>query len=904
MSSPVRPARANAYTISSSSPDLPPLRDILNLRKSPVKPPPRSGSNAAPIPATARQTFTSAADILREAPEIDIDTEQVTNSPPRKSKTTRKPRTKAQPSKKAPSVAAADTALEISLSPKRFKSSKASPDIDQPAPAKGRVTKPKAPEKKSAREKKNGKKNGKKKGESDSHHFAAPSEPEKEATKSQQQPEPGTPQPRPYALARRTDWTPPTASIVTIPDSESENGEFNSSPRQAASSKDAFRTLYKDYACKPQEREARPEPTHDVLGKRKRLEFVGHAADKVVAPAEAPPMEAPPMEAPPIEAPPMEAPPLEAPPMEAPPMEAPPMEAPPMEAPPMEAPPMEAPPMEAPTMEAPPSKPLPTKAPAAKKKARTLTELATAPYVPSAVPDIDLLAPGNSDSLLKYFDSDGQVKALVEHQVIKMDRANSKPKKAPKAKKKKAMAVKEPSLLSPNSALKMSTSQDFVFGTSSQLILEDSPTMLRDLQAAMQASNRPDREDDPFASSPTDQTRRRGLWHAGARDVDGDLLAAESLDLVDASGIAQDAQTSTSGQVGPREVEFVDIRDICSSPPQIDPLPNKSVSDSLQSQQPPAGSEMVQATTAFSSSSAATQNMSNSESSAPTPRPKFELLTDAQLARQITSYGFKPVKRRQAMIALLDQCWTSQHPGSSSGLTSIGSAAPMSTSSAHGSPKKSTTSKARTTIPPATAGPAKKPRGRPKKNDQPSVSEPTSPKRGRGRPRKTSIDGSASASKPPIGKPETPAKRKKATRKAVEIADSDNDEGLTVSSPSSPEPVFSSPPELDLSMAEENNTSLNMTPTEQEITVFMHITKAVTSAPPSKDAANPSWHEKMLLYDPVVLEDLATWLNSGQLTRVGYDGEVSPSDVKKWCESKSVICLWRSNLRGKERKRY
>jgi hypothetical protein len=60
----------------------------------------------------------------------------------------------------------------------------------------------------------------------------------------------------------------------------------------------------------------------------------------------------------------------------------------------------------------------------------------------------------------------------------------------------------------------------------------------------------------------------------------------------------------------------------------------------------------------------------------------------------------------------------------------------------------------------------------------------------------------------------------------------------------------------------------------------------------------------MLMYDPVVLEDLTSWLNAGQLDRVGYDDEVSAGDVKKWCESKSICCLWKVNLQGKERKRF
>jgi hypothetical protein len=105
-------------------------------------------------------------------------------------------------------------------------------------------------------------------------------------------------------------------------------------------------------------------------------------------------------------------------------------------------------------------------------------------------------------------------------------------------------------------------------------------------------------------------------------------------------------------------------------------------------------------------------------------------------------------------------------------------------------------------------------------------------------------------------------------------------------------------------MEEDTELSLSMTPDEKEAGLYSSLTTAITSAPRTNDPAKPSWHEKILMYDPIVLEDLTSWLNSGQLTRVGYDGEVSPGEVKKWCESQSVCCLWRVNLRGKERKRY
>jgi hypothetical protein len=109
---------------------------------------------------------------------------------------------------------------------------------------------------------------------------------------------------------------------------------------------------------------------------------------------------------------------------------------------------------------------------------------------------------------------------------------------------------------------------------------------------------------------------------------------------------------------------------------------------------------------------------------------------------------------------------------------------------------------------------------------------------------------------------------------------------------------------MDLSVTEDTETSLMASPTTQEVSLFRYITQAVVGAPRTRDPADPSWHEKMLMYDPIILEDLTAWLNSGQLDKVGYDGEVAPGDVKKWCESKSVCCLWRVNLRGKERKRF
>jgi hypothetical protein len=95
--------------------------------------------------------------------------------------------------------------------------------------------------------------------------------------------------------------------------------------------------------------------------------------------------------------------------------------------------------------------------------------------------------------------------------------------------------------------MKQAQKQDFIFGTSSQLAREESPTYLRDLQQAMQASNVmfdelfddpfKDMDDEPSAVAPRGRSRtsaqKGGLWSAGARDITGSLLDVETVDITD-----------------------------------------------------------------------------------------------------------------------------------------------------------------------------------------------------------------------------------------------------------------------------------------------------------------------------------------------------------------------------------
>ncbi|KAH9894513.1 hypothetical protein F4778DRAFT_278036 [Xylariomycetidae sp. FL2044] len=817
MSSPPRPAAFDSHPISSSSPYIPSLEEVFT--RSPKKPH-RGGSQAVPIPDNARTAFTTAATILREAPEIDIDTEQITYSPPRRPRSNHGRKGKSASPGQSNAYPPQSPILLDSPSPKekpwqKFKNTREEVEVAQLSNSKSRITKAKTEKKPKKRTETVSRhfltrEQGRRVGEDSSAQDNTPLESSANIT-NETHSEP--------ALRRRNAWTPPRAGNHVFLGSDSDSRELLLSLEKGTVSKEVFQNLYDQYGRQGSDITAVAAEAGvnlEILKKRKRI-------DPISITKEADP---------------------------------------------------------------PPKETSPCKAPAPKKKTRTITELATAPYAPPVLPEMEVAGPSTTDSLLNYFDSDGAVKALVEHQtsVMSMSKDKSKPKKAKapaKTKsKKKPGTAKDPILLSPNSAMKQSSNQDFVFGTSSQLVLEESPTTLRDIQMAMQASNQ-------ILSDPFSDADGQALWRAGARDTDGELLDAEFVDL----GETPKPRVSSS-----RPEDFVDIDDILTSPNVANQSTPPSTQPHIQEDSRFFQSQNTSTTTS-QSSEAPTITTGAVESS----KPNYDLFTDAQLARQITTYGFKPVKKRQAMIALLDQCWTSQNQSITSN-----NGRPLSISAPLNSRKKPPTAPVAPKQPP-------KPRGRPKKHSNHDTSAMTAsappesnPKRGRGK----STSTATKAYTPPATMTDatSPKKTRGRPKKTIpitaEIADSDQETVSSSSRKSSPERVFSSPPPLDLSTTDEADLSLTMSPTDQQEHLFRLITKAVATAPRTKDPANPSWHEKMLLYDPIILEDFSAWLNSGELTRVGYDEEVSPFDVKKWCESKSVICLWRRNLNGKERKRY
>ncbi|KAG9957598.1 hypothetical protein KCU61_g8970, partial [Aureobasidium melanogenum] len=167
-----------------------------------------------------------------------------------------------------------------------------------------------------------------------------------------------------------------------------------------------------------------------------------------------------------------------------------------------------------------------------------------------------------------------------------------------------------------------------------------------------------------------------------------------------------------------------------------------------------------------------------------------------------------------------------------------------------------------------------------------SKSEPApnrvSPSRPRGRPRRSPSPGDLpvpSQLRKLPSSPSTPSKHVAITEPSSDYLDIDaiSDIDIATHAPSPPRRTPTSPPKATLEFdrppppplpaiaASTARCSAKQILAEWPgiaPTLFPKITRTVRSTPPSQDHKNPTWHEKILLYDPIVLEDLTLWLNA------------------------------------------
>lgn len=454
-------------------------------------------------------------------------------------------------------------------------------------------------------------------------------------------------------------------------------------------------------------------------------------------------------------------------------------------------------------------------------------------------------------------------------------------------KKKKTKKVtakpKEPEyiILSPDAVTKSLNNQDLLFGTCSQLETDDHPTVLRETQRALAASENYPEINNLLGQASTSVSSKgiasrftgsKSLWSAATRNSEGFVVQPEILDMTKSPEIR-----SSNRRVA--------IEDVGSSQKvSTDSIPNsigRTIPRESSSQR--KASDNSSETRLEKSSGREDVAKSTRKASTPAPEmPRYSGFTDDELRKQITSYGFKSVRGRNKMIALLEKCWQSKHT------------APTSTAEEESTKTLSTITEETT--------------------ETPTKKQPATNQLGRtSKPKTSTAAGSQKAQKqkPVQERSKTPiekaAQLPPSTISVEEIPDSE-EEPEPISTRIQTQSKTRTAGTTGLTRGTRPSSSskasaLYPPPTNNSSTESLDLSDQITKAirlqprrkqPGSTQGPNLTWHEKILLYDPVLLEDLATWLNTEGLGLIGEDREVGAGFVREWCESKGVCCTYRT----------
>ena len=554
--------------------------------------------------------------------------------------------------------------------------------------------------------------------------------------------------------------------------------------------------------------------------------------------------------------------------------------------------------------------------------------------------------------------------------------------KNPNSKRKKAEPAKR-KLLEPELAMRRMEKLDLLFGTSSQLIGEESPEYLRALQQALQESEAAAPEDSggaPCKDSAREmpEAKSRSLWSVGARGDEEMLLFEPG----SAKRLCREEPTGF----------------LPASPHNAPLCQDKSIAIPAAHPRSPHADEdfadidAIQATNEVASPQPASRLRTNSRI-----KPKLLCLNHTQTAATA-----------QPTRAILDPLPINSplaNAGAARQLYSTEASSVPTKPRPQGGPRKS--------VPREPTGPSLLPAGTP---EQLAAANRRQANRRRsyavaadllamipqvmsgGAPNATGTNDAGNGATNAQGEdhpaePAKPAKPTKRKHKAKDKADSAATAGLDdlkaadeisdsdLEPPSSPRRnLKKSKPAAGGADPKEHRRRqyVHDDLTTARALLFPKITQAVRGQPRPPAAAadddadaerNPqrlTWHEKMLLYDPIVVEDLCAWLNGGEggargaLAGVGWEGwpvieeyqslladgnddelkegetgrkrrrkegtktaakeeerrartrreverqraEVRPAAVQRWCEDLGVCCLWREGPRGGVKARY
>lgn len=583
----------------------------------------------------------------------------------------------------------------------------------------------------------------------------------------------------------------------------------------------------------------------------------------------------------------------------------------------------------------------PEKGKAPKKKPRTITDLVTGqyaprqqlPYSPEVTSDFFARRTTTVTKATKVplnDTADADLTKASKKPTRKCSKSNSasehveakgKSKKASAKAAAKSKLVAE-KLLSPASALIRMNRQDVLFGTSSQLARDESPTMVREIQKAINESEQ-DAElrhtlasDDVPAITTWPRLQRiegrRALWRASSRDDEGHTLERQSVYLPEPDR-TQDIPLLIDRMPERSDDSFLDINDF-ASPPQA-PIP---ISSDLPTPLPTVVDDDNEVLAPNSSSyldiddilprppAAAGRNGVTIEDHVLKSSP-FRDINDFP---QDLPPSNQPVD--SSFLDINDFIPSAQPPASGS----------LPTLASTGSPKKrgGRPPRSQSAIPQISASaPARVPK-KPTAHAQTSTTSPT-----------------------------TPRKNQSRFHSIEAILDSEDDEALSPTPPrarrlgnSPPLPLVFDPDPVFAKGITDGFTPIYRIPETRltfdgiRPTLFPALTSLTRSLPPSNDASKPSWHEKILMYDAIVAEDFTAFLNThdhirtykratqkqikawnkelkargeeemkvgeGEGMVLAVEKEIEAYMVQKWCEETSVCCVFKERKNGGARK--
>lgn len=553
------------------------------------------------------------------------------------------------------------------------------------------------------------------------------------------------------------------------------------------------------------------------------------------------------------------------------------------------------------------------------------------------------------------------------------------------AKKKRKSETETVVLLSPTGARKRFDSQEFVFGTCSQLERtgEDGVGLTYDSQSRTmfdgqnvdycgqlpppstsvarrgflktlaidrkggsslrsdsgEIGNRVDGRHDVSVTEVQEQpTKQResqlskfqgaggSLWNAAARDSNGGLLDVEFVDMtggeygdseprrnedndllrgaVGNAAIGRSATpnaTEESCQSIRRELQIVEgtiaahendptqtiriPRDSSQARPTsatlllssrtINPIPARPPGDSFRSissraTTPPVAPAEIQPNPASPVLNPVAQKAKKSKKTKPAPvMPDFQSYHLTKLKTEVAKFGFKNMRTRDRMISCLERCWDAQNKTSTA-------AALQSAEANELGPVINTTGLSQQDAGEEEAVPALH------LQDDPTMVPP--PKKPRAHVKQKKTEKEKATPKSPKRKAEP---KKKPPPKAVPQSSDETVGFIDLSAePSSPKKCAPKARTRKTSALPPSPKSAVFTSTE----LHCRISKVVRES--GRNGSKFSFYHSMLMYDPIILEDMALWLNS-----MLHPETIDVEDVKAWCEANGVCCVRSESLR-------